>query len=149
VPCEWKPYKSIQYLLQRWTFLTKSLSLQSTLKHSVCKWQEHKQNKKDITFISITRNFITKFHPSFTPALGPPSHLYNENRIPFLVVMRPGRDIDYTPHLAMILKKEWSSISIAPPPSFGPGVRWNLALSLLSLHQSRRWGSPAWVIFRV
>jgi hypothetical protein len=44
----------------------------------------------------------------------PPSLLYNGYRVSFLVVKRPGRDVDHPPDLLPRLKKEYSYTS-APP----------------------------------
>jgi hypothetical protein len=39
---------------------------------------------------------------------GPPSLLYNDNRVSFTWEIRPGRGVDHPPYLAPRLKKEYS-----------------------------------------
>jgi hypothetical protein len=45
---------------------------------------------------------------------GPPSLLYNEYRVSFPGVMRPGRGVDHPPHLVPRLKKDESYASTSP-----------------------------------
>ena len=50
---------------------------------------------------------------------GPPSLLYDRYRVSFPGVKRPGRGVDYPPHLTPRLKKEYRYTSTPPPGLHG------------------------------